>query len=482
MGACSASCLPDVRPSKWMGKAGPPQDCLGSENFQGLQGCSGSYATLLVQSPQKHVISSRTSQASAGSLVAVISMTGAHIAKLPLYANETVAELKVRIENIEGTQAKSQRLIQAGRLLSDVDEVQSREPVMLFRMQRKMAISTGSQKTPADTYAIRLRDLETGEQLQMLQTAIHVSSLAVDWDNLRCFSGSADGTIRVWDLASDRCVHVLSGHPCWICGLCPDYETRLASICQEGVLKLWDLREGLQQLSVQTSKGKHMQMSVNWPHMLAMVASGFSATVYNLLTGNTCHTLATSLRLVGFDWHEHRTAGRALFICPLDFSSNERQRQGMLQLWTVEAARPEDLMPVEADGGSSQVQEFGQDCALAASADWSSERVVVAIGRPTRYFSAAGSFRRLSADGLQVWSLSTLTLLYSLGDRSFEPPMTLNVNWESARCRAITSHEDVGGSTRFVFWDFEAGIVKIINESRSRWNAVRHVSAVVTKP
>jgi WD40 repeat protein len=68
-----------------------------------------------------------------------------------------------------------------------------------------------------------------------------VSSLVFSADGKTLISGSADQTIRTWDVASQKCLDVLRGHrqEVWRLALLPDGYT-LVSGCKDGTVCFWD--------------------------------------------------------------------------------------------------------------------------------------------------------------------------------------------------------------------------------------------------
>src|SRR5262249_23590626 len=66
-----------------------------------------------------------------------------------------------------------------------------------------------------------------------------------DTDGRRMASGGADRTVRVWDGATGRAIHVLRGHSGTINRLAfsPD-GTRLASVGGDRTVRIWDLANG----------------------------------------------------------------------------------------------------------------------------------------------------------------------------------------------------------------------------------------------
>jgi WD40 repeat protein/serine/threonine protein kinase len=86
-------------------------------------------------------------------------------------------------------------------------------------------------------------DLSTGECLQTLEGhAEWVTSVCLSDDGETALSGSADKTIKLWDLARGHCLQTLQGHTSWVLAACLSVDSRYAlSAGGDGHLKLWDL-------------------------------------------------------------------------------------------------------------------------------------------------------------------------------------------------------------------------------------------------
>jgi WD40 repeat protein len=70
-------------------------------------------------------------------------------------------------------------------------------------------------------------------------------AVAISPDGRRVISGSQDSTLRVWDLADDRCVATLKGHTASVRGVAVHPDGRRAiSGSQDGTLRVWDLEGG----------------------------------------------------------------------------------------------------------------------------------------------------------------------------------------------------------------------------------------------
>lgn len=97
---------------------------------------------------------------------------------------------------------------------------------------------------------VRLLNLETGEQITSLKGHTNVIlDLAFSQDGTWLASGSADDTIRIWDvsdLESPQLLAMLAGHAGNVYGVAfsPDKRT-LVSASYDGTLRLWDLPENL---------------------------------------------------------------------------------------------------------------------------------------------------------------------------------------------------------------------------------------------
>ena len=60
---------------------------------------------------------------------------------------------------------------------------------------------------------VRLWDVETGRCLRVLEGHTdYVWSVAWSVDGRRALSGSNDNTVRLWDVETGRCLRVLEGH------------------------------------------------------------------------------------------------------------------------------------------------------------------------------------------------------------------------------------------------------------------------------
>ncbi len=93
---------------------------------------------------------------------------------------------------------------------------------------------------------LKLWDLSTGECLRTLQGhAEWITSVCWSDDGRLALSGSADRTLKLWDLAAGRCLQTLYGHTSWVLAVALSADQRYAlSASGDGLLRLWELATG----------------------------------------------------------------------------------------------------------------------------------------------------------------------------------------------------------------------------------------------
>jgi WD40 repeat protein len=89
-------------------------------------------------------------------------------------------------------------------------------------------------------------DLSTGQCLRTLSGHTEwVTTVCLSEDGQRALSGSADKTLKLWDLASGECLRTFSGHANWVLAACLSedglYALSAGGDCR---LRLWDLTTG----------------------------------------------------------------------------------------------------------------------------------------------------------------------------------------------------------------------------------------------
>ncbi|MEM9486288.1 MAG: NB-ARC domain-containing protein, partial [Cyanobacteria bacterium P01_F01_bin.116] len=140
---------------------------------------------------------------------------------------------------------------------------------------------------------VRLWDVDTGECLHVLEGHQNwVMSVAFSPDGMLLASGSADRTVRLWNVTTGECLHVLNGHGhgIWSVAFAPNGDY-LASGSADCTIRLWAARTGecLQTLT----DHKHGVWSVAFSPDGKLLASGSADQTIRLwdMSGRCLHTL-----------------------------------------------------------------------------------------------------------------------------------------------------------------------------------------------
>lgn len=117
-----------------------------------------------------------------------------------------------------------------------------KSPVVSVSLNRKTAVSASRDKT------LRVWELDSGECRHILR-GHRMSVRCLKSDNCKVISGGTDRDLRIWSLNTGQCLQTLSGHDASITSLWYDPDT-LTSGAVDGVIRVWDLRTGtpLQQM------------------------------------------------------------------------------------------------------------------------------------------------------------------------------------------------------------------------------------------
>ena len=141
---------------------------------------------------------------------------------------------------------------------------------------------------------VRVWDLASGRLEHTLQGhSDWVVAVAVTPDGRRIVSGGHDKTVRVWNLASGRLEHTLQGHSGWVSAVAvtPDGQ-RIISGGEDDTVRVWDLAGGRLEHTLQCHSGWVSAVAVT-PDGRRIVSGGFDDTVrvWNLARGRLEHTL-----------------------------------------------------------------------------------------------------------------------------------------------------------------------------------------------
>ena len=174
-------------------------------------------------------------------------------------AKRAIGLLEKARENSEGEETES--LLRQACHLAEVGAVECAEELrghtnwvlsVCMSQNHRWALSAGYDK------CIRLWDTSTGRCVRsILQEGTYAKTLALSSDSLWALSGDVDGRLRVWDLSTGVCVRVieghsdlprervLKGHVCEVNSVCLSADDRWAlSGSWDGTLRLWELATG----------------------------------------------------------------------------------------------------------------------------------------------------------------------------------------------------------------------------------------------
>jgi WD40 repeat protein len=171
-----------------------------------------------------------------------------------------------------------------------LDAAAGRAPRHLDRVSAVCLEPRGGVALTSGDETLHLWDLE-GRPLRALSGhSGRVRDVLLSGD--RAVSGGAEGTVRVWDLGSGACRHVLTGHAGGIerLALHPDRQ-HLAS-CDELTVRVWELASGACH-HVLTGHTQRIFALAFHPHGRLLISAGYDGTarVWDLASGACVRTL-----------------------------------------------------------------------------------------------------------------------------------------------------------------------------------------------
>jgi len=360
----------------------------------------------------------------------VRAMSGAEVVSLSPRSGEQAASLKQRICEKEGTAVFMQQLVQGGKVLDARDTVGHEEPLVLVRMPRKRMLLCSSH------FDLCPYDMETGASMRMISAkSLRVSCVLPDWENARCFTGSADGAVMCWDVYTMECLGSLQGMQGAVSSLASDCISRLIAVSRRGTLRVWHFAEKASRgVDAKSSdeweidvSGK-VQVNVNWEALTALVCGvddRLQPTVacYDL-QGGKC---------------------KLLWSCPIPGTSPVLLADWSKKLCMIAPAHQFlELRGIGTHGSAcSTIRQFAHERLHRSGlvrADWASMRVVF-VAEPF---------------ALELWSLETCQMLLTLRDDSGYNAdiICLDVDWSQTDPRAITCRT-------LIDWEWVVGEVTI---------------------
>jgi len=252
-------------------------------------------------------------------------------------------------------------------------------------------------------------------ELAIKKDELPILSLAVTSDSRRLVSGSADKTIKLWNLETGTLIHTMAGHDKAVMSFTIANDNKwIVSICGDNTIKLWNLETGTLIRNMSGGIGENVNSIAVTPDSKQLVSGNKDATVklWDLETGNLIFTM------VG-----HTSSVNAVTITPDGkwiISSGGLDKT--IKLWDLETGAPiRDLTGHE-----------GEVNAIAISPD----------GK--RLFSGS------KEKSMKLWDLETGTVIRSIQG----PYASLNfVTITNDGKWIVTSGED----EIIKFWDLESG-------------------------
>jgi WD40 repeat protein len=218
-------------------------------------------------------------------------------------ASEFVAQYWYRGTVQSGPSAVDRRLPSPNSLLQSVqDELRGRGAELPEVPQAHgvpvaaVAVSPDGRAvvSGSDDGAVRIWDMATGQALRTLEGHRKgVNAVAVSRDGQRVVSASDDGMVRVWDLASGRLLLALEGHSGWVDAVAVTPDSRLVvSGSSDRTVCVWDLATGRALRILKGHRGWVLGVAVSPDGRHAVSCSDDSTVrVWDLATGNALHTL-----------------------------------------------------------------------------------------------------------------------------------------------------------------------------------------------
>ncbi|CAO2657539.1 Nn.00g036650.m01.CDS01 [Neocucurbitaria sp. VM-36] len=161
-----------------------------------------------------------------------------------------------------------------------------------------MAISQDStQLAVVFDSIVEMRDVQNGKLLHTLEGhSGEVISIAFSPDSTQLASGSADGTVKLWNLGTARCFQTLHGHRRAILSIDFSYSsTQLGSVSEDGNCKVWDISTGTCLRTIENCyTGEWYRNTIVISHDLTQLASILDMRIieiWNTVSGEHIQTI-----------------------------------------------------------------------------------------------------------------------------------------------------------------------------------------------
>ena len=151
----------------------------------------------------------------------------------------------------------------------------------------------GAERVAGQPYEVELWDLAGGRWIRTFYHDDDVTSILFSADDRFALSGSYDGTLRLWELATGRCLRIFEGHEDHVNSVCLNADSRLAlSGGDDGTLKLWEVASGRCARTFEGHKGAVNSVSLSADGRFAVSGSSDrTVKLWEVSTGRCIRTL-----------------------------------------------------------------------------------------------------------------------------------------------------------------------------------------------
>ncbi|MEG4006681.1 WD40 repeat domain-containing protein [Microcoleus sp. Pol11C1] len=215
---------------------------------------------------------------------------------------------------------------------------------------------------------IKLWNLNTGQELHTLSGHSQgVRSIALAPDGQTLASGSKDKTIKLWNLSTKEEIYTITGHSDIITSvvISPDGKT-LASASEDTTIKLWNLRNGEEirtlKWPVEVFYSLDILFSPDGKILLSSSADDYvslSAVAFNLTTGDEIWTK---------NWQEGMATVYATDVSPDGETFATLHCSGNINLWNLYTGTEIYSLPKNSMGDYYLV--FSPDGKIIATGGW----------------------------------------------------------------------------------------------------------------
>lgn len=263
-----------------------------------------------------------------------------------------------------------------------------------------------------------------------------INALAIGPDGKTLVSGSADQTIKVWDLATGKELRTLTGHTSFINTLAigPDGKT-LVSGSADQTIKVWDLATGKELRTLKGHTGFINALDISHDgQILASGSADQTIKVWDLATGKELRTLK----------------GHTGFINSLDISPDGRtlvsgSADQTLKVWNLSSGKEEQTLAGHAGFINTVVLSPDGQTVLSSSTDKTIKVWSLATGTVVQTLTGHQGFINpiaLSSDGqtlvsgssdqtIKVWNLTTGAVTHTLNCGTDLKHFVISPDWQT---------------------------------------------------